>query len=311
MDKEILYHFFNGDATIEQEMQVLAWIDQNPENRDEFLKERKFFDAMLLHADENSMQQRKAFSIPGWAKEVLKVAAVVLITFGLGFYFVNRERGKLLALTNTITVPAGQRVNITLPDGTKVCMNSLSELQYPTFFAGNKREVKLKGEAFFDVTHNEKMPFVVETQKYNVEVLGTSFDVEAYPDSRDFLTSLVRGKVKVVSNTNAQEDIFLSPNEQVYTVNGKLAVRDIPDMDAFNWRDGILSFKGDSFLKIMSKIEKCYDLKIIVNKSPAPQKEFFGKIKISDGVDHILRVLQKNTQFKYRWDDNMRVIYIE
>ena len=191
----------------------------------------------------------------------------------------------------------------------KLAMNSLSELQYPTFFAGNKREVKLKGEAFFDVTHNEKMPFVVETQKYNVEVLGTSFDVEAYPDSKDFLASLVRGKVKVVSNTNAQEEIFLSPNEQVYTVNGKLSVRDIPDMDAFNWRDGILSFKGDSFLKIMGKIEKCYDLKIIVAKSPAPQKEFFGKIKISDGVDHILRVLQKNTQFKYRWDDNMRVVY--
>lgn len=311
MDKETLYHFFNGDATLEQEMQVLAWLDKKPENKDEFLRERNFFDAMLLQADENSMQQKKVFSIPGWAKEILKVAAVFLITAGIGLYFLNGERNKLLALTNTISVPAGQRVNVTLPDGTKVCINSLSELQYPAFFTGKKREVKLKGEAFFDVTHNEKMPFIVETKKYNVEVLGTAFDVEAYPDRKEFSTSLIRGKVKVISNKYPQKEIILYPNEQVYTANNNLNVREIPDMGAFNWRDGILSFNGDSFLKLTDKIEKCYDLKIVINKCPAPQKEFFGKIRISDGIDHVLRVLQKNTQFTYRWDDNKRVIYIE
>lgn len=311
MDKETLHIFFNGDATLEQEMQVLAWLDEKPEHRDEFLKERGFFDATILHADEDSLQSKSRILIPGWVKEVIKVAAVILITVGVGLYFISGERSKLLALTNTITVPAGQRVNITLPDGTKVCMNSLSELQYPTFFAGKKRTVKLKGEAFFDVTHNADMPFVVETNKYNVEVLGTAFDIEAYPNRKEFFTSLLRGKVKVINNKIPAKQIILNPNEQVYCINNELTVRQIPDIEAFNWRDGILSFKGDSFLKLISKIEKCYDLKIVINKCPAPQKEFFGKMRISDGIDHALRVLQKNTQFNYRWDDNMRVIYIE
>ncbi|WP_321518615.1 FecR family protein [uncultured Bacteroides sp.] len=310
MDKETLYNFFNGDATLEQEVQVLAWLDEKPEHHNELLKERKLFDATLLLAKENSLQNRKQVLIPSWVKEVIKVAAVILITVGLGFYFVTGERNKLLALTNTIKVPAGQRVNITLPDGTKVCMNSHSELQYPTFFAGKNRKVKLKGEAFFDVTHNADMPFIVETNKYNVEVLGTTFDVEAYTDKKEFSTSLLRGKVKVTNNKFPEKEIILYPNEQVYTVNNKLAVRQIPDIEAFNWRDGILSFNGDSFIKLMGKLEKCYDLKIVI-RCPAPQKEFIGKIRISDGIDHALKVLQKNTPFTYKWDDNRRVIYIK
>lgn len=311
MDKETLYYFFSGNATIEQENQVLEWLDENPENKEEFLKERKFFDAMLLHAEEECPQHESTFSIPIWVKEVLKIAAVILITIGVGFHFVYKKRSELLAMTNTITVPAGQRVDVTLPDGTRVCLNSLSELQYPTFFAGQKREVKLKGEAFFDVTHNEEMPFVVKTQKYNVEVLGTAFDVEAYPNSNEFSTSLIRGKVKVVSCTDSNDEIYLTPNEQVYIKNGNLEVREIPNTDAFIWRDGILYFNGDSFQKIMDKIEECYGLKIIIERYPDSRNEFYGKIRKSYGVDHILKVLQKNTQFKYRWDDNMRVIYIE
>jgi ferric-dicitrate binding protein FerR (iron transport regulator) len=202
-------------------------------------------------------------------------------------------------------------VNITLSDGTKVCLNALSELQYPTFFEGKVRKVKLKGEAFFDVTHNDDQPFIVETNRYNIEVLGTTFDVLAYPNTDTFFTSLLKGKVRITNINIPGNPIILNPNEQAYCLNNKLTIRQIPDPDAFNWREGLLCFKHNSFQTLMHRFEECYDLQIVISKHPVPENEFTGKIRISDGIDHALRVLQKNTQFTYRWDDKMRVIFIE
>jgi ferric-dicitrate binding protein FerR (iron transport regulator) len=236
---------------------------------------------------------------------------VLLISLGIEWYYISKERNKLLALTNTISVPLGQRVNVTLSDGTKVCLNALSELQYPTFFAGKDRKVKLKGEAFFDVIHNADRPFVVETEKYNVEVLGTTFDVQAYPNTDKFLTSLLKGKVRIVNNKIPGQTIILNPNEQAYFANKKLIVRQIPDLDVFNWREGLLCFKQSSFQTLMHRFEECYDVQIIIRKYPSLENEFTGKMRISDGLDHAIRVLQMNTQFTYRWDEKMRIIYIE
>ena len=112
---------------------------------------------------------------------------------------------------NTIKVPAGQRANLTLPDGTNVWLNARSEMRYPAVFTGNKREITLDGEAYFEVTHNEDKPFVVQTNKCNVEVLGTKFNVEAYSDSEDFCTSLMEGSVRVSDKGNPSESLVLAP----------------------------------------------------------------------------------------------------
>ena len=97
----------------------------------------------------------------------------------------------------TITVPAGQRVNLDLPDGSNVWLNAGTTMQYPVSFMTDKREVILDGEAYFEVAHNEKSPFVVHTSTLDVEVLGTKFNVEAYSARKIFETSLMEGRVKV------------------------------------------------------------------------------------------------------------------
>lgn len=309
MDKDTLYRFFSGDATQAEEEKVLSWVEACADNKDMFLKERQIFDAMLLHAGWESTVSAKSI-LPKWAKELLKVAAILLVVLGGSLFYIHQERVRVLSAVNSIKVPSGQHVNIKLPDGTVVCLNSNSELTYPAFFEGSKREVTLKGEAYFDVVHNEKMPFVVKTDKYNVEVLGTTFDVEAYPDKNEFTASLIRGKVKVVNTKDENDVIFLSPNEQVFTTNEGLATRTIPSLDSFTWREGILSFNGDSFDKIIEKIEKCYDVKVVINKYPEKGNELYGKVKISYGVDHVLKILEKTTLIKYSWGDDMKVIYI-
>ena len=192
MEKELLHRFFDGRASVEEEKQVLDWIDRDPANRRELLAERRLFDSMLMLADPGRTTRKpKVLTLPRWTREVLKYAAVILVVAGAGGIYVSRMYDKFLLTGNTITVPAGQHIDVQLPDGTKVCMNALSELHYPTFFIGRERKVQLKGEAFFDVSHDRKHPFVVETYACDVEVLGTKFNVKARSEDGEFVASLV------------------------------------------------------------------------------------------------------------------------
>nr|WP_286083552.1 FecR family protein [Parabacteroides goldsteinii] len=110
----------------------------------------------------------------------------------------------------TITVPAGQRINITLADGTNVWLNARTTIQYPITFNEKERLVKLDGEAYFDVTKDKSKPFIVQTNNYNVEVLGTKFDVDSYSETEIFETTLMEGSVRISSLTDANESLMLT-----------------------------------------------------------------------------------------------------
>ena len=116
----------------------------------------------------------------------------------------------------TITVPAGQRINITLADGTNVWLNARTTIQYPITFNEKERLVKLDGEAYFDVTKDKSKPFIVQTNNYNVEVLGTKFDVDSYSETEIFETTLMEGSVRISSLTDANESLMLTPHNKAY-----------------------------------------------------------------------------------------------
>lgn len=310
MDKNALYRFFSNQSTLEEESQILDWLDLSPENRKIFLEERNIFDTIVLNNEEqvsvkegDSFIEKKRRKTTLWAKELLKVAAVAAVIIGICFYYINEQKNILVSSMNTVSVPAGQRIDFTLPDGTKVSMNSMSELQYPVMF-DDIRKVKLKGEAYFEVTHNEKSPFVVETKDYGVEVLGTTFNINA--DADNFTASLIEGKVKVFNLNNKEESFILKPNEEVALKRGKLVVQPINDFDIFRWKDGLFCFKNTSLDKLFPQIEKYYDVKIInLSPSKSTSKELSGKIRISEGIEHTLRVLLKDTNLTYEKNDNI------
>lgn len=311
MEKELLYRFFDGSATVDEEKQILDWLDRDPANRKELLAERRLFDSMLMLAEEGqSVRRRRVFTLPRWTREVVKYAAVVLVIAGAGGMYVSRLYDKLLLAGNTITVPAGQHIDVVLPDGTKVCMNALSELHYPTFFVGRERKVQLRGEAFFDVSHDRKHPFIVETYACDVEVLGTSFNVEARPDAGEFVASLVEGRVRVTDRFNADNRVELRPRQQVKHLNGRLVVSPIPEYEGFLWREGLISFRNASFEELLGEFEKYYGVKIEVDRRDLPTNLFTGKIRISEGIDHALWVLQQSADFRYTRNEMKDMIYI-
>ncbi len=310
MDIDNLYGFFQGTSTIEEEKEIRAWLESSPDNVRVFNKERKLFDALLL-ADDRVLDSAATPTFRLQLGTVFRYAAVILLTlsgsFALQYYLQESEP---IAM-QTITVPAGQRINIDLPDGTNVWLNARTTIQYPITFAKGNRTIHLDGEAFFDVKKDEKHPFIVQTKKYNVEVLGTKFNIESYSDSEVFETTLMQGKVSLFSPLNRNNEIILRPNQKAYLHDGKLNIDSISDYTQYRWIEGLICFKNSEFNEVMKDFEKYYKIKIIVKNKKVRQYKYTGKFRQTDGVEYALRVLQKNISFNFRRDLNEPVIYIE
>ncbi|WP_321332587.1 FecR family protein [uncultured Bacteroides sp.] len=312
MDRNRLYKFFSRKSTLEEEEEVLDWMERSDANQQEFLNERSIYNMTLMHVDDCSDgigKYKKGFPI--WGKEIIKVAAMLAVLFAMHFYYSSKEEEMSLAF-NTVKVPSGQRVNLELPDGTKVCVNACSELTYPAVFSKEKRNVKLKGEAFFEVAHNANKPFVVETELCDVEALGTVFNVEAYPNSGEVSTALLSGKVRITDRYNADNRILLSPNQESEFTGQIFKVGNIRYPDHLRWREGLLCFQNMPVDKLIKELEKYYDVHFVISKSDILTHILSGKLRINEGIDHALRVLQKNVFFEYsRNDESDNTIYIK
>lgn len=319
MEKRILYKYFEGTATPEEEEAVYRWLDASSANEKELFREREFFDAMILTGNAGksakgnkvALKEEKRPFMHSFVREVLKIAAVVAITVSCGLYFYLAEKKELLSAVNTITVPAGERASLKLPDGTVVWLNARSEMVYPAVFSGSKREVQLNGEAYFEVAHRAKSAFIVHTQRCDIEVLGTKFNVEAYSDSEDFSTSLMEGSVKIKDRINTSASVVLKPDQEVHLKENRLFVSSIDDYDQFRWREGLVCFKDVDFKELMVRFEKCYGIAIVVENKHLDEYTCTGKFRVSDGLDNALRILQQDAGYTFERDEDNLVVYIK
>lgn len=316
MNKEWLYKFFEGTASLEEEQAIRKWLDASADNWRMLLKERKLFDAMLLNVENtaNPAQNRpvkKGKNRSSLRTEFVKIAAVVALTLGLnGLYHFVFDRESAVAM-QTITVPAGQRVNIMLPDGSNVWLNARTTLRYPFAFAPDARKVQLDGEAYFDVAKDKKHPFIVETSKAKIEVKGTQFNVDAYADREEFETTLMSGSVRVTSAANPLDIQTLAPDSKAYLENGRLKVVPVDDYNPYRWKEGLICFRNETFRNIMKDFEKYYGITIQVENKQVLKYFYTGKFRQADGIDYALRVLQKDILFQYQRDDENHIIFIK
>lgn len=315
MDKDLLYRFFEGHASLEEMKVVKEWADASDENGKLFRRERKLFNAMILagHSQRNDIQTIKNKKRSSFIRECLRIASVIVITVSItaALFSIGEDRDNVNVAMQTITVPAGQRVNLDLPDGSNVWLNAGTKMQYPVSFMTDKREVILDGEAYFEVAHNEKSPFVVHTHAMDVEVLGTKFNVEAYSKRKVFETSLMEGKVKVQSPYGQKNSIVLAPNQKTTLTDGRLVVSKIDDYSVYRWKEGLYCFRNKLFTEIIQDLEKYYDLRIQMDKKEISKVALTGKFRISDGLDYALRVLQNDVAFTYQRDKDNDVIHIK
>jgi ferric-dicitrate binding protein FerR (iron transport regulator) len=314
MDKEILYRFFDGTASHDEEKHIRQWLESSGENRRAFLRERKLFDVMILNARENAGGNhvvRRPSRVVAFMKELGKIAAVIAITFAVSYLLFQTDGQGDTPAMQTVSVPSGQRVNITLPDGTNVWLNARSSLTYPVSFNRRERVMSLDGEAYFEVARDGKKPFVVQTAHGIINVLGTHFDVDAYASADAFETTLMSGSLKVRLNGDSTGGILLAPDEKAVLKGGKLQVEHVNDYARYRWREGLICFSRASFVSIMNDFEKYYGVSVVVKNTKVAKSSYTGKFRFTDGIDYALGVLQKDIRFTYRRDNDNQVIYIE
>lgn len=311
MTDELLFRYFSNEASAEDEevAQIEQWLDEDPARQSEFDSAHYLFNAMILHSDELSkMTTPGALEKTSRKSKVRRLvyryaaAAAAVVIAGLSGVFVEREinYNKMTAQTNVLEVPAGQRMSVTLSDGTQVQLNGNSRIEYPVIFSRKQRNVKLSGEAFFEVKHDERHPFIVETFASKVEVLGTRFNVYADEASEYFSAALVDGKVKVTTNDETAEQVVLAPDEMVKFVNNHLVVTKVDAENLISWTEGYVNLADTDFESLMRRFENVYGVKIVIERETMPEIGYkSGKIRVPEGVNFALKLLQHECKFTY------------
>ena len=309
MENELLQRYISGNATLEEKQTFLCWIEADERHMQEFKECRKSYDVQLWHAMAIQAKQKKTFHINRYVRELIKVAAIFVISFGLT-YTLFALSDKKETILQTLHVPAGQRAELLLADGTKVWLHAMTTLIFPTQFEDGKREVTLDGEGYFDVTTDEINPFIVKTELHDLKVFGTEFNATAYKQTNDFSTSLLKGKIDVIAKKTGQI-IHLEPGECAYDVNGKLYKKSISYTDYFRWREGLLCFNNLRMDLLLDKLQLCYGIKIEIQNKKILKNYYTGKFRTKDGVEHALRVLQLYNSFQFIKDEVTNVICIK
>lgn len=191
---------------------------------------------------------------------------------------------------NTIETPRGGQYQIILPDGSKAWLNAASSIRFPVMFKGNERKVEITGEVYFEVSHNKKMPFRVVSSDQVIEVLGTHFNINAYDDELVSKTTLLEGSVKVYS-ANLRESRLLYPGQQSVVSQSGIKVQRADIEEATAWKNGYFKFTRVNIQTLMRQISRWYDVDVEYEGS-IPDDEFVGKIKRSEKVSEVLRILK-------------------
>ena len=219
-------------------------------------------------------------------------------------------------LSQTIRIPAGQRAQMDLPDGSIVWLNSQTTLTYDENFGKKDRKVTLDGEAYFEVAHNKEIPFYVQTENIKVQVTGTKFDVCSYKGSNSFIARLIEGSINLLNQQWQKERKANYQPEQKESISqwktDKYKTGEMSSNNALAWMQGIYYFDDVPFKELLDKIALYYNYKITV-KNPKILENYrcTGKFKDLDGIEHILKVIQKDHPFKYNIDNEHNKITIE
>jgi ferric-dicitrate binding protein FerR (iron transport regulator) len=311
MDFQLINKYLQGETSEVEVAEIFQWIDADPENRKEFTEYKKVW-ALTARGDENETHLWRLMAPQFRQKQtnlylqLVKYAAVffLLIGTGIAIQYAGFGFGKdqlVYQKSTTIAAPLGQMTNVELPDGTMVMLNSGSSLTYNVNYALGKRQVTLNGEAYFDVAHDQKHPFFIQTSHLDFKVYGTSFNIEAYQGEKSISTTLVDGSLGVMDKSE-KEILLLSPGENAYfdTNTSKITVNKVNTDLYTSWKVGLITFRNEKLKDIARKIERWYNVKIVINNERVGEQAYFGTIMKNKPVDQILEVLKLTSSLKYK-----------
>lgn len=312
--------FLEGKLPPEKEKELFFWVSANNENREQFLKEQENLSPLIIAEPGSDLSekwkelQQRAYSNGSknktWPKyyRIASIAAAFLVGVLLTVFITNKVSKSSIQITQQeIYVPYGAKTNITLPDGSLVWLNSGSSLTYPSKFR-KERPVKLNGEAYFKVEKDNK-PFIVSTQFGDVEVKGTSFNVQAFEDET-FHATLVNGSV-LVRGKQIQKEVILRPGQQANFSNGKLNIIEVETEIFTSWKDGQLIFRKEYLPVVAHRLEKWYNVKIELEEDKRLNDIWFTGTLEMETFSEVMELLKVTSPIDYSYNEKTRTIRIK
>lgn len=222
----------------------------------------------------------------------------------------NKNAGEELALSptkmNKLVVPFGKQSNLILADGTKIYLNSGTQVDFPSRFDKKTREIHVKGEIFIEVMKDTKRPFIVHTDRMDIQVLGTSFNVSAYQDDIEATVVLVNGKVSVKT---AQQVMEMLPNEKAELTNDQIIKETVDVSEYISWTKGVLEFYEAPVSEILKKVGRYYNVQFESSSDiPLSTRTCSGKLFLSNNLDSVMTSVSVLSSTNYRRENN--IIYI-
>lgn len=291
--KAALYHYDTGIENEKDDLQVTECFQLLPDHllADDTELERSSNEAgaraiaSVSLLQKNKVRRKITFSM-------LKYAALLLLVSGIAF-FMLKPTAELPEKYLEIVTLAGEKKTISLSDGSKVFLNSSSRLSYPQKFSSKTRVLRLSGEGFFQVAHQEERPFIVHTKEMDIQVLGTSFNINNYAEAKEARVAVATGKVSVSNPAGtASKSFMLMPGDGLHLNKNthRFAVYTVPATEVADWQQNRLDFKFERLDKIVPVLERMYGVKISVKDKQLGAKRLKLKVK-KETLANVLKIL--------------------
>ncbi len=326
MKKYTLIKFFKGEATEVEIDSIIEWINRSPQNMAYFARQKSLYSALeSTQFEEESVKNANAPAKKKTYLSITKYAAVAIVATicflaGLWLNNLNDDNNKdiqlitetktFAPLKHSLYTEKGVKGFITLPDSSRVWLNSDSRISYPDEFTGEKRIVSLSGEAYFEVAKDSLHPMVVLTNKdFMVEVLGTTFNIRSYEDDATAETTLYTGKIKMHYKDHTSSKIKttdLKPNDSfTYTSTSrthKQAIAPKPEIQRA-WKDGSLIFDNTSMEDVIKRLERWHGTNFIVNDNSIYKRKLSATFT-SESIVQIMEIIQMVMPITYSYNNN-------
>lgn len=319
---ELLIKYFRCETDIDETRLIESWYENGGEKeRKRFRDIHDFYEGYIMNApielldgkiNDKTQKQRGGKIVHTVCAALLNIAATIAIFYAASYYAGEKTKAEMYGSFTSISAAAGQRLDISLSDGTIVKLNSGATLKYPNVFSDKSREISLDGEAFFDVARDTERPFVVKTFASDIEVLGTEFNVRAYEKTGKFSTTLINGSVKIKSRMQPGKEIIMVPNQTVKLKGKDFSIENVNGKNALRWTEGILDIDTHDFAELMEMLEMAFGVEISIDRDTYPELTYVnGKLRINDGIVSALNALQEVADFQYTMDYNTNIIHIK
>jgi len=310
---QLVRNDFSGIITPEEQQLLDQWIGESSENDRYYTEQKNLLNLFFLRQKMQQVDEHKAYTkissklFPknrfDFLIQLQRIAAIlllpVLIVSALYYYSDKNHIEQFPSVYNTVETPLGMRSGLTLPDGTKVWLNAGTKLSYPVLFSDQYREVKLSGEAYFEVKKNKKWPFIVNAGNMNLIVTGTTFNCNAYPENNQIQTVLVEGQVTVM-NVSATWNKVLEPGElAVFSRDTQQITKIKTDLEKYiAWKSGKLMFREDKMNLVVEKLQRWYNVDFEIMDKEISDYVYTATF-IDESLDQVLKMLSLSAPINY------------